>query len=238
MSHLDTMKKHWEENFRRMAGKSKGFQKFANGTLTIEEYKAILREVFHNARENSQIMAMASFHFKGIQREIVQTLLRHAQQESGNEKLTRQDLEALGEDTSDMPFERPSPSSLALTGAITYLIQNKDPAALLGYIFHLEYTHVQMGGLYIEGLREMGVPETAMTFIAENTKVDVSHVMLIEEYTKKMIQTPEQLESVLYAMRVTSELYAKMVDDAVDSAGAETGRYGFDQHEVPVVLAH
>lgn len=208
----------WNKNLESMS-RSKAFELIASGQITRAQYAAILRQIFHQARENPQIQALVTLRFRGEERELVKAFLRHALSEVGHDELARRDIETLGVDTSSLLRERPLPATFATTASVVYMIEHHDPVAYLGYLFHLEYTPTQLGKRYMAALEKSGVPRQAMSFLEEHSTVDVAHCKLMEQYCERLIRTPEQLEAVLYMQRITAELYAKMLEQAIESAG-------------------
>jgi pyrroloquinoline quinone (PQQ) biosynthesis protein C len=206
----------WNEYSAAMT-RSDAFELVSSGRITRDQYAAILRQIFHQARENPQIQALVTARFRGEDRLLVKTFLRHATSEVGHDELALQDIEALGGDVSRIRKERPMPATFALLASVFYMIEHHDPVAYLGYLFHLEYTPVQLGSRYMEALERCGIPRAAMTFLEEHAAVDVSHCKLIQLYCDKLIRTPEQLESVLFMQRVTAQGYSKMLDEAIRS---------------------
>jgi pyrroloquinoline quinone (PQQ) biosynthesis protein C len=207
----------WNKN-RASFAKSEAFAILASGRISAAQYAAVLRQIFHQTRENPQLQALVTTRFRGEQRELIKTFYRHASSEIGHDQLALADIAALGFATTDIPNERPLPATFALLATAFHTIEHHDPVAYLGYLFHLEYTPVQLGAAYMEALERAGIPRSAMTFIEEHAAVDVSHCKLIEQYCETLIRTPEQLEAVLYMQRLTAELYARMLDEAIDSA--------------------
>jgi pyrroloquinoline quinone (PQQ) biosynthesis protein C len=207
----------WNQDLETMS-RSKAFELISTGRITRRQYAAVLRQIFHNVRENPQLMMLATARFRGDQREVIKPLMRHALAESGHEKLALHDIEVLGEDISSIPYERPLPATFAMRASVFHMIEHYEPVALLGYMFHLEYTPTQLGQKYIAALEKSGIPRSAMTFLEEHAEVDVAHCKLMEMYCEKLVRTPAQLDAVLYMQRVTAELYAKMLDQAIETA--------------------
>jgi pyrroloquinoline quinone (PQQ) biosynthesis protein C len=207
----------WNKNLDVLSN-STAFQLLSSGTITRRQYAAILRQVFHNVRENPQFMTLATSRFRSEQSEVIKPLMRHALAESGHEQLCLDDIKALGEDVSSIPFERPLPATFALRASIFHMIEHHEPVACLGYMFQLEYTPTQLGQKYMTALEKSGIQRDAMTFLAEHAEVDVGHCKLMEMYCEKLVRTPEQLDDVLYMQRVTAELYAQMLDQAIKTA--------------------
>lgn len=207
----------WTRNLD-VISRSTAFQLLSSGHITCRQYAAVLRQIFHNVRDNPQFMTLATSRFRGDQRDVIKPLMRHALAETGHDLLALHDIEMLGEDVSRIPFERPLSATFALRASIFHTIEHHEPVACLGYIFQLEYTATQLGQRYLQALEKSGIPRGAMTFLEEHTGVDVAHCTLMEMYCEKLVRTPDQLDDVLYMQRVTVELYAKMLDQAIETS--------------------
>lgn len=213
MKKIDYIKQEWFKVFEEVS-LTAPFQKIAKGEVTVEHYKAVMRQVFHHARENPQIQALATVYFKGKQRELVKGFYRHAISEIGHDQLALNDIKSLGVDVSEIPFERPLPATTALISYAFYQIQHLNPIGYLGYLFHLEFMPTRSGKAYMELFKKIGVPSEAMTFIQDHSTIDIGHNKLMEDYVEKLIQTEDDMESVIYAIKTTAKLYANMIDEA------------------------
>jgi hypothetical protein len=67
----------------------------------------------------------------------------------------------------------------------------------------------------MDRLRSVGVPENAFTFLKNHVTIDVGHNKAMERYCESLILDRSDLDSVTYALRVTSHLYTKMIEAAV-----------------------
>lgn len=197
--------------------KSKAMTKLANGEITLDHYKAILREIYFYTREDPQQMGVLSAYMRGPQRKNIKQWLRHAISEVNHDQLALDDLKALGENTEQIPLQNPLPSTMALTSFQYHQIINLNPIGYLGCVFFLEFLPTKSGSQIMDSLRESGVPETAMTFIADHATVDVHHNQAMEQYCEEMILDQHDLDAVAYAMQVTGYLYANMLDGALSS---------------------
>ncbi|MEM1261380.1 MAG: iron-containing redox enzyme family protein [Pseudomonadota bacterium] len=186
--------------------------------LGLPHYQAILRQIFHHARENPQIQALATVYFRGAQRDMVKGFYAHASSEIGHDQLALNDLAITGQDTDRIPSEYPLPATTALVAFAFYQIQNHNPIGYLGYLLFLEFTPTAIGGELLKKLASIGVPESATTFLQDHTTVDVHHNKLMERYVAELVVTEADLSAVTYAIHTTGRLYAAMLDDAVRSA--------------------
>ena len=190
------------------------------GRVTLAQYKSVLREIYHYAKEDPQIQALATVYFRGEDRDTVKMFLKHAVSEIGHDRMALADLAALGEDVSRIPLSNPLPATMALTSFPFYQIQYANPVGYLGYLYFLEHMPTAAGAAYANALAAAGVPTTAMTFLHEHTIVDVAHNKLMEEYVSRLVRTVADVAAVTYALTVTAELYASMLAGAIERADA------------------
>ncbi|HUP97304.1 MAG TPA: iron-containing redox enzyme family protein [Usitatibacter sp.] len=197
---------------------SPALRMLAERRVTLAHYKSILREIFHYSREDPQIQALAAVRFRGTDREFVKMFFKHATMEIGHDRMALDDLRALGEDVSSIPASRPLPSTMALISFPFFQIEHREPVGYLGYLYFLEFMPTHHGAAYGAALGSLGVPESAMTFLAEHMAVDVGHNKLMEQYLRGLVHDERDLEAVVYALRVTGELYAGMLLGAIEHA--------------------
>ena len=193
---------------------SPAMQRILTGDMTIEHYKAYLRQTYHYTRDNPQIQALATVYFHGADRHFVKIFYKHAISEIGHDELALNDLKSLGQDVDAIRIENPLPETVALNGFVFYQIYNRNPIGYLGYLFFLEFLPTSSGAGYMQLLEKAGVPRSAMTFLLEHTHVDVYHNKLMERYVDGLIQIEADLQAVIYTMKGTGHLYAAMLEAA------------------------
>jgi len=193
--------------------------------ITVSEYRAILREVFHHTRENPQLQALATVYFRGRQRDMVSSFFKHAASEIGHDQLALNDYITLDGKNSDIiPYENPLPATSALLSYGFYQIYNLNPLGYLGYLFFLEFMPTTAGGSMIKHLGECGIPDTAMTFLKDHTTIDQGHNRLMEKYAGHLLNSEVDFDCVVNAMRTTGFLYASMMESAIKDATMPTVR--------------
>lgn len=194
------------------------FGRLRSGDFSIAHYKFMLRETYFNARENPQLQAFATAFFKGPQRKVIRQFYQHAISEIGHDQLALNDLEALGEPTNTLPELRPLPATVAFTAYGFYQIQFLNPLGYLGYLFHLEFMPTMNGPLYMQQLAGLGVPEKAMSFLAEHATVDLAHNKLMERYLSDLIRSTSDLEEVIWAAKTSCAIHGRMLANAFEAA--------------------
>lgn len=193
-------------------------EKMVQSTLTREEYRAMLREVFHHTRENPQLQAEATVRFRGKERDVVRDFLKHAGSEVGHDQLALNDYVTLGGDADHVPYETPLPATSALIAFGFYTVRNFAPPAYLGYLYFLEFTPTSKGPAFMDGLASAGVPREAMTFLLDHTTIDVGHNRLMERYLASIVETDGDIDTLLWAAQTTAVLYDGMLTAAMKSA--------------------
>lgn len=210
---------------------SRAMSVLLGGGLNIDHYKSVLREIYHYAKEDPQIQALATVYFRGEDRATVKMFFKHATSEIGHDQLALEDLRSLGEDPAMVPYSFPLPATMALTAYPFYQINYLNPIGYLGYLYFLEFMPTHAGQRYAEALLAAGIPPNALGFLQEHMTVDVAHNKLMEEYLQRLVRTDSDLSAVAYAIRVTGRLYADMLMGAIRQADQPVD-YGLNPMEL------
>lgn len=212
-------------------------RRMMQGELTIPEYRAMLREVFHHTRENPQLQALATVYFRGRRRDLVRSFYKHAASEIGHDQLALNDFVTLGGDATAVPYENPLPATTALLAYGFYQIYNLNPIGYLGYLYFLEFTPTQSGAGMMDALANCGIPRNAMTFLRDHTEIDVGHNKMMEMYVDRLVGDETDLDCIEYAMKTTAYLYEQMLTTAIRSADSAFD-YGWNWEEANADSIH
>ncbi len=189
-----------------------------NTTITPNQYRAILRQVYHHTRENPQLQTLATVHFRGKQRDMVRAFFRHAASEIGHDQLALNDYITLGGKGEHVPYENPLPATTALLSFGFYQIYNLNPLGYLGYLYFLEAMPTQAGPGLIEQLHAVGIKDNALTFLRDHTEIDIGHVKMMEKYIDHLVRDEKEVDCIVYAMQTTAYLYSQMMAQAIEFA--------------------
>ena len=182
---------------------SLAIQRLMSGKLGVPHYGQVMRQIFHQARENPQLQALATVRFRGARRAAIGLFYRHAVSEIGHDELALADYAACGGDPAPVRIENPHPATSAVTGFAFHQIYNMNPVGYLGYLFFLEFLPTSVGNGMMAKLREAGVPDNAFTFLQDHVTVDVGHNKAMERYCELAILDSADLVSAIYALRAT-----------------------------------
>jgi len=206
----------WKTNMSTL-NENPWVQRLATGEIDVCHYKGYLRETYHHAGLNPQIQAYATMFFREKPRDVIAAFYKHAISEIGHDLLALNDLVALGENSDEVVNSKPLPSTLAFNTFALGLIQFYNPITYLGYLFHLEFLPTQNGSVYMEKLSEIGIPNTALTFLEEHATVDAIHNKFMENYVKKLIKSKKDLDDVIWANTASINLHSHMITDAFEN---------------------
>lgn len=222
MEAFDILEQSWS-NIEAEFMASAPMRRLEGRQLTLPHYAAYLRETYFYTREDPQIQAACTTYFRGTDRALVKLFLHHAISEVGHDQLALDDLRLLGFDTTRISSEYPLPNTTALISFPFYAMQYRSTYSYLGYLYFLEFIPTSRGAGIIGSLKEMGVPDGALTFLQEHNAVDVQHNKLMRRYANEMLRDIAARDEVAYSMQVTSTLFANMLEGAFTSV--DEGRH-------------
>ena len=213
---IQDIRGEWE---KAVAGLLQGdfFRRLQTGSLTLPHYKALLREIYFNTRENPQTFALMAAHLKGNKRDLSPRIFRHCLAEYGHHNMALGDLRNLGTNVTNIPLERPLPTTEALIAFAVYQVQHSNPVGYLGYIYHMEMLPAGRGGEFLKSLEAIGVPLEAMAFLEEHAKVDVTHTKWLEDYLRVAIETEDDYQAVIHVIRGSCRLHGLMFQGILDA---------------------
>lgn len=211
MDRIGTLEREWTESFGKLA-RTRWFGLLAEGRLELRHYAGFLRETYHNVAQNPRNMALYIAHLAAGDKALVAKFLKHTAMEVGHDELALADFRALGYDADGARTGRPLPTTEALAAFIVFQIQHRDPAAYLGYLYHLEALPTHMGETLAVSLSGMGIPEAASSFLREHADADPVHMKWNREYLEGFLRTPSDLEAAVYGMRGACELHGVMLE--------------------------
>jgi pyrroloquinoline quinone (PQQ) biosynthesis protein C len=192
-------------------------QKLNRGEMELCHYKGFLLETYHNTGYNPQLQAYATMFFKDNPRDVVKKFFLHASSEIAHDLLAMDDLMALGVPEKWIRQSRPLPTTSSFMAFTLANIQFKNPLCYLSYLFHLEMSPTTNGQKIIDLLKQLGVPENAVTFLDEHSKVDVGHMKMMATYIETLIKSEEDFNLVAETLKDCIILHTRMIESAFEN---------------------
>lgn len=142
-------------------------------------------------------------------------LAEHAEEETGHDLWTLDDLKVLGVPSESVLFRIPSPAVAALVGTQYYWIYHFHPVAYLGYIAVLEGPQTME---FLENVIERtGLPREAFSTHIIHAKLDIHHVKAFDAFLDRLplsefhhaLLGVNAIATVSLLQNVFSELYER-----------------------------
>jgi hypothetical protein len=142
------------------------------------------------------------------------------------------DLRALGLNSMDSVSLTPLPQTIALAAYAHYQLVERATVGLVGYLWFFERMPRLVYPLWSESCRRGGVTEKARQTLTEGAVVDPARDNLVVNCCRQLVRRPRDLGLATQSLHDTAELFASMVDAALQRAArrphapAETGAAG------------
>ena len=170
-------------------------------------YGNFIAQSFYYVRNSTRILALAAARFSLKQNEAHQRFLKHISEENHHERLLENDLKALGYSIEQFPEQS---AIRAFYQIQYYLIEHRDPMAVMGFILALEGLAVEKGVWLSEKIKEFHGPKCG-TFMKVHAAEDVDHLQSALQLLNglpenTMVEIMEALDTCIY-------LYGRMMKD-------------------------
>ncbi len=231
--YLQRLKSHWFDQHAIRSG-TPSYQKILSKRLSLAEYRAFLRQLYHLTKVHPQALARLAARLTGTQRTMVKGVLRHAISDDSQQERILSDLHTLGaEEAMTIRYERPLPATTALIAYLHYLLDQEPGIGILGYLYHLESFATLEGETLYQALLSAGIPQEALTFFSLEWGGDgpKKKLKMTEAYLSEMIVTSTDLAGVMEAIRTSTYLHAQLIDQAILS-GTEKAEFPIDDQEL------
>jgi hypothetical protein len=128
------------------------------------------------------------------------------------------DLRALGLNAMDSVSLTPLPQTIALAAYAHYQLVERATVGLVGYLWFFERMPRLVYPLWRESCRGGGVPEKALHALGEGAVVDPARDIQVINCCRQLVRRPRDLGLATQSLHDTAELFASMVDAALQRA--------------------
>lgn len=181
--------------------------------LTLPEYRAFLRDLYHVVWHFCPIMAAAAARCDERLRAIRYELYERIEEEKGHEDWVLEDLRALGGDVDlGMP---PSAPVEAMIGFNYYASERVHPCSVLGMLYVLEVVASVYGGKVADSIAgAIGrKPESGgFRFLSSHATMDADHMAKLNVLLKT-VDDPAAQSAILRSTRVNFHQFGQLFSD-------------------------
>jgi len=128
------------------------------------------------------------------------------------------DLRALGLNSMDRVSLTPLPQTIALAAYAHYQLVERATVGLVGYLWFFERMPRLFYPLWSDACQRGGVPQKAQRALAEGAVIDPARDQLMMNCCRQIVRRPRDLGLASQSLHDTAELFATMVDAALQRA--------------------
>jgi 3-oxoacyl-[acyl-carrier-protein] synthase-3 len=205
----------WLDFERRLQGVPL-IRKLNRGDFSLEDYKALLRNLRPQVVEGARWIARAASHM--IDFEMRSLFIGHAQDEHRDFQMLERNYVSVGGPLSEIAGAEKNIGSEALSAFIFHQASQENPIDLVGSMFIIEGLGNRLAGEWAAQIqRLLGLRRDQVSFLAYHSENDENHIEKLDAIFNADWMTPEIAARIVKTARVTARLYLLQLEEiAVD----------------------
>lgn len=183
--------------------------------LTLAEYRAFLRDLYHIVWHFCPVMAVAAARCDDRLRGVRYELYERIEEEKGHETWVLEDIAAVGGDPQGANLAVPSAPVQAMIGFNYYAAERVHPCAVLGMLYVLEVVASVYGGKVADSIaRAIGRKATAggFRFLSSHATMDADHMAKLNVLLKT-IDDPAAQAAIINSTRVNFHQFGQLFSE-------------------------
>lgn len=211
MSFFITLVETSDANRRALEDTPKVHAMIHNG-LTLAEYRAFLRDLYHIVWHFCPVMGTAAARCDDRFRETRYELYGRIEEEKGHEDWVIEDIEAIGGDVRGAREFAPSAPVQAMIAFNYYSAERVHPCSVLGMLYVLEVVASVYGGRVAESIaRSIGrsVDGGGFRFLSSHATMDVDHLAKLNRLLKT-IEDPAAQAAIINSTCVNFHQFTQL----------------------------
>ena len=183
--------------------------------LTVAEYRAFLRDLYHIVWHFCPVMAAAAARCDDRLRSVRYELYERIEEEKGHETWVLDDIGAMGGDAGGANAAAPSAPVQAMIGFNYYEAERVHPCSVLGMLYVLEVVASVYGGKVADSIaRATGKDVTAggFRFLSSHATMDADHMAKLN-VLPKTIDDPAAQAAVISSTNVIRHQFGQLFSD-------------------------
>lgn len=187
-------------------------RKLNRGDFTLEDYKALLRNLRPQVVEGARWIARAASNMVDFR--LRSTFIGHAQDEHRDYQMLERNYVAVGGALEEISQAEKNIGSEALSAFIFHQASRENPVDLIGSMFIIEGLGNQLAGQWAAQIRQtLGLREDQVSFLAYHAANDESHVGKLQALINAEWMTAEIAHRIVKTAQVTARLYRLQLEE-------------------------
>ncbi len=187
-------------------------RKLHRGEFTLEDYKALLRNLRPQVVEGARWIARAASNMTDFR--LRSTFIGHAQDEHRDYQMLERNYVSVGGELIDILHTEKNIGSEALSAFIFHQASRENPVDLIGSMFIIEGLGNQLAGQWASLIQQtLGLRDDQVSFLAYHGANDESHIGKLESIINADWMTAETAQRIVKTAQVTARLYQLQLEE-------------------------
>ncbi|HIK16234.1 MAG TPA: 3-oxoacyl-ACP synthase [Leptolyngbyaceae cyanobacterium M33_DOE_097] len=187
-------------------------RKLNRGEFTLEDYKAMLRNLRPQVVEGARWIARAASNMTDFQ--LRSTFIGHAKDEHRDFQMLDRNYVSVGGQLEEMTQAEKNVGSEALSAFIFHQASRENPVDLIGSMFIIEGLGQKLAGKWAAQIKaQLGLRDEQISFLGYHAENDEAHLGKLTAIAQADWMTQAIAERVLKTARVTARLYRLQLEE-------------------------
>lgn len=187
-------------------------RKLHRGEFTLEDYKALLRNLRPQVVEGARWIARAASNMTDFQ--LRSTFIGHAQDEHRDYQLLERNYVSVGGALAEIAEAEKNIGSEALSAFIFHQASRENPVDLIGSMFIIEGLGNQLAGQWAVQIQQtLGLHNDQVSFLGYHGANDASHIGKLQALVEAEWMTPAIAQRIVKTAQVTARLYLLQLEE-------------------------
>jgi 3-oxoacyl-[acyl-carrier-protein] synthase III len=187
-------------------------RKLHRGEFTVDDYKAMLRNLRPQVVEGARWIARAASNMTDFR--LRSTFIGHAQDEHRDYQMLERNYVSVGGALEEIVHAEKNIGSEALSAFIFHQASRDNPVDLLGSMFIIEGLGNNLAGQWAAQIKEtLGLKDEQVSFLGYHSANDEAHLGKLNELINAEWMTQDIADRILKTARVTARLYRLQLEE-------------------------
>lgn len=181
-----------------------------SGHVALSSYVAFLEQAFHHVSHTVPLLMACGSRLPVRLEWLRGAMAEYIEEEYGHQEWILNDIKACGGDAEAVRRGKPSLATELMVSTMYDRINRLNPVAMLGMIFVLEGTSIELATRAANTLQSsLKLPARAFSYLSSHGSLDLEHMKFYEKLVNRL-DSDDDKACVIETARVVYYLYAQM----------------------------
>ena len=188
--------------------------KVHNGSLTVEDYRALLFNLRQQVIEGSRWISRAASSITPEYFPVRSAFIAHAADEHRDFEMLERNYAAVGGNIDDIRKGSKNIGSEALSAYVLHKAGEENPFALVGAMFIVEGLGQRLARRWGERIRDqLRLDDNAVSFLLYHSESDIKHFQRLDQVIAAGILTEKLVAEIVKCAKITARLYVLQLEE-------------------------